>query len=1420
MLLSKLLKIDEYPTCVFYESVIRETEVKVIVMRISSAILLTVLLLSSCMKEEIQFTTLVKPKLDHISSETLDEDSSVVIDLTAIDLNSTVGEAQWETDNRLEMAQRIIYKISEDPAHGKIVDCEWDSTPLNCTYIPSPDYYGNDSFSYVVADGPLNSEPGVISLTVINVPDLPVAKNSSYNILAGSSMRITFVGYDADGPQDDIYYERTNGPSKGAISDCQQNGNIYSCLFSTQVGEHSQQLLNFVVSEKKVEVGDEFDPSAEGTVTINIIKGANYPPVGVAQTEVGAEDTALSITVTQGTDLDPADQLSYQIISTPLSADSFSCSGTTELTCSYMPKTNFYGEDYFTYIVSDGINSSAVIKVTLQITPVNDAPVAYEQTVQVEENVEKLFSASGSDIDGDALQYEMVSATPQYGIVTNCFVGGSKECSYTSNSGSVVADIITYRVFDGSLYSEIKTISFVIAGVNEAPVAPANSQEVVTEDTTLTFSLPTGTDPDGDTLSYVITAMPSSSKFLITGCFIGQLYSSGQSCDIKILSEFPESASLEFKAFDGELYSDIANINFTNALVNDAPTKPTDLTVTIKEGQVKSFALPPSTDAEGELLKYIITALPATDSFLITGCELAVAYDSGKLCTVETTGEISTLGYLEFHAFDRTDISETAKVNLIGEAVNNAPGVPDQQTINLDEDSAELSFDVTASVDIDNSAEELTYVLVAPPTHGALASDCFSGMGNRTCKYKVNVNFYGQDYFVYQVSDGMVSSENITVILNVSGVNDRPSTPGNLTLVVPEGRIEYFRLPSSIDIDSTNLEYEITSIPNPTIFKLTGCEFGMKYEVSHQCQVETVSEYFGTGSLLFRACDSDGLCSETGIISMVNSLTNDGPVAPAAQVIGLYEDDPELSFSVSAAVDVDSSPETLIYSLVSWPSHGSLSADCLEGVGNRNCKYIVNANFSGDDSFSYKVSDGSLETGYIRVVMRVNPSNDLPILGAPQTVFTQNNIPKSFILNQAIDIDSLTLSYVLVTAPTHGSLSGCATAIGSTSRDCTYTPATDYIGADFFRYQVSDGIGLSEVMRVEILVEEQDRIWKYRYETKYVTGEDVAQVIEIIIVVDDSGSMGNNAVNLAQSIPGLINELQGKNVNIRVYTTDNSSTTLPVSTVFQMRDDMTQSSLDSVSTAVSAEILGVGLAGSGNEQGLCTVYRVLDELHIPKDSIGGIVIISDENDHTSSVCPKAGGGGYSYTTTQGSYEGLFIDKANNFFQDYFVEMIAGDSTQSCSIGELGARYSNVINGVNLNSSIPLTVPEGHFTSICESDYSTSFRNMSDYLIHIRTRLFEVIFDEHNRDEILYAVRVRRQVALSATTASVMEFATFLETQSIGGVYNPLNDSSLIVPRIGADYTINSDGNVLFTRDFLEDNDEVLLIYRFWEYDSQ
>ena len=137
---------------------------------------------------------------------------------------------------------------------------------------------------------------------------------------------------------------------------------------------------------------------------------------------------------------------------------------------SYVPAANFNGADGFDYNASDGALFAANnARVNITVTPVNDAPVALDQSVATDEDVALSITLTATDIDGD---------TPTYSIITGptngTLAGTAPNLTYTPNGNFSGADSFTFRAGDGTVDSNIATIGITVNAINDAPIGVAD----------------------------------------------------------------------------------------------------------------------------------------------------------------------------------------------------------------------------------------------------------------------------------------------------------------------------------------------------------------------------------------------------------------------------------------------------------------------------------------------------------------------------------------------------------------------------------------------------------------------------------------------------------------------------------------------------------------------------------------------------------------------------------------------------------------------------------------------------------------------------------------------------------------------------------------------------------------------------------
>ena len=152
--------------------------------------------------------------------------------------------------------------------------------------------------------------------------------------------------------------------------------------------------------------------------------------------------------------------------------------------------SQFAGQDvYILFEVADegagSLVEAAVDDVLIEglILSVNNAPKADDQSITTDEDTPVEITLTGSDPDGDALNFA-VTAQPGNGVLS----GTAPVLVYTPNLDYYGADVFAFTVGDGQLTSEPALVSITVNPVNDAPVA--NFQMVVTdEDTSVEITL-------------------------------------------------------------------------------------------------------------------------------------------------------------------------------------------------------------------------------------------------------------------------------------------------------------------------------------------------------------------------------------------------------------------------------------------------------------------------------------------------------------------------------------------------------------------------------------------------------------------------------------------------------------------------------------------------------------------------------------------------------------------------------------------------------------------------------------------------------------------------------------------------------------------------------------------------------------------
>ncbi len=505
-------------------------------------------------------------------SVSLDEDTSSAVTLTGSDPD---GDA-------------LSFSVTGGPSNGSL-----SGTAPNLTYTPDANFNGADSFTFVVNDGTVDSAPATVNITVNPVNDLPTTSPVSVTTDEEVPVAVTLLGDDVDG--DALTYGISGGPTNGSLS-----GTAPNLTYTPDVGFIGTDSFSYQASDNG---GATW--SAASTVTITV-ENVNEAPSADDQSVSLDEDTSLAITLT-GSDPD-GDALSFSVTGGPSNG---SLSGSAP-NLTYTPDANFNGADSFTFVANDGEFDSNTATVSITVNPVNDLPTTSPVSVTTDEGVAVTITLVGDDVDGDALTYG-ASGGPSNGTLT----GIGAERVYTPDPGFVGVDTFAYQVSDngGATWSAASTVTITVENVNEAPSADDQSVSL-DEDTSLAITL-TGSDPDGDALSFSVTGGPSN----------GSLSGSAPNLTYTPDANFNGADSFTFVANDGEFDSNTATVSITVNPVNDLPTT-SPVSVTTDEGVAVTITLV-GDDVDGDALTYGASGGPSNGTLTGIGAERVYTPDPG-----------------------------------------------------------------------------------------------------------------------------------------------------------------------------------------------------------------------------------------------------------------------------------------------------------------------------------------------------------------------------------------------------------------------------------------------------------------------------------------------------------------------------------------------------------------------------------------------------------------------------------------------------------------------------------------------------------------------------------------------------------------------------------------------------------------------
>ncbi|HHG3339145.1 TPA: tandem-95 repeat protein [Vibrio parahaemolyticus] len=740
----------------------------------------------------------------------------------------------------------------------------------------------------------------------------------------------------------------------------------------------------------------------------------------------------------------------------------------------YTPNDNYHGADSFTYIVtSGGVSESTTVNV--DVTPVNDAPVAKDDIATTQEDTVVTIDVlpNDSDVDGDKLSIESASVPKEQGTVE--VVDGKLVFTPAENFNGDAE--ITYTVTDGQLTDEAK-VTVTVNPVDDAPTIKVDAVESITEDAVNTDTVVASlTVRDTDTPEDQLTVSlenNSNGYFVLVGNEV-KLTQAGVDAvnnDELNLKDLTISASVSDGVNPTANDSDSLVVN----RVNDAPTVENAIA-----DQELSEDFATYTIDLNEVFKDTDSSL----EFSVSGNNSIQISIVNGVATINPTADWNGSEILTFTATDPSGESVSQTVNFTVAPV-----------VDIEADSTNVVEDTPTIINVlGNDTFEGKDKVVSLDAENGPKNGTVIVNNDGTVTYTPNDNYVGKDTFTYIVTSGGVS-ESTTVEVNVTPVNDAPVAKDDIATTQEDTAVTIDVLPNDTDVDGDKLSIQSASVP----------EAQGKVEIVDGKLVFTPAENFnGDAEITYTV--TDGALTDQATVKVTVNAVNDTPVVESNIADqALAEDFTPYTIDLNTAFsDVDNVDGELTFSV---SGNSNIQVAIVNGIAT----ITPTADWNGSETLTFTATDPSGESISQTVNFTVAPVAD--IVADSVTVVEDTPTIIKVLGNDTFEGDDKVVSLDTNNGPANGTVS--INPDGSV----TYTPNDNYHGTDSFTYIVtSGGVSESTTVSVDVTPVNDAPVAKDDIAT---TQEDTAVTIDVLS--NDTDVDGDKLSIQSATVP----EAQGK----------------------------------------------------------------------------------------------------------------------------------------------------------------------------------------------------------------------------------------------------------------------------------------------------
>jgi uncharacterized delta-60 repeat protein/CSLREA domain-containing protein len=914
------------------------------------------------------------------------------------------------------------------------------------SYTPASNDSTGASFSYTISDGAGGSVAGSASLDITPVNDAPtttpvvlapIAEDSGPRVITQAELLANAIDVDGN-PLTATNLQLASGA--GSLVD---NGDG-TWTYTPAADDSTGASFSYTIS-------DGAGGSVAGSASLDITPVNDAPSTTPVVLAPIAEDSGPRV-ITQAELLGNA----VDVDGNPLTATNLQlASGAGWLvdngdgTWTYTPAADDSTGASFSYTISDGAGGSVAGSASLDITPVNDAPtttpvvlapIAEDSGPRVITQAELLGNAVDVDVNPlTATNLQLASGAGS--LVDN----GDGTWTYTPAADDSTGASFSYTISDGAGGSVAGSASLDITPVNDAPTTTAVVLAPIAEDSgarviTQAELLANATDVDGNPLTATNLQLASGAGWLVDNGDGTWTYSPAANDSTGV--------SFSYTISDGAGGSVAGSATLDITPVNDAPTTTPVVLAPIAEDSgprviTQAELLANATDVDGN-------PITAANLQLASGAGWLVDNGDGTW-TYSPAANDSTGVSFSYTISDGAGGSVAGSASLDITPVNDAPTTTPVVLTPIAEDSgprvitqAEL---LGNAVDVDGNPLTATNLQLASGA-GSLVDN-----GNGTWTYTPAANDSTGANFSYTISDGAGGSVAGSASLDITPVNDAPTTTPVVLAPIAEDSGPRLITQAELLTNATDIDGNPLTATNLQL--ASGA--GSLVDNGNGTWTYTPAADDATGASFSYTINDGAGGSVAGSASLDITPVNDAPTTTPVVLTPIAEDSGPRVITqaelLGNAVDVDGNP------LTATNLQLASGAGSLVDNGDGTWTYTPAADDSTGVSFSYTVSDGAGGSVAGSASIDITPVNDAPTTTpVVLTPIAEDSGPRVItqaeLLGNAVDVDGNPL-----TATNLQLASGAGSLVDNGNGTWTYTPAADDATGASFSYTINDGAG-------------------------------------------------------------------------------------------------------------------------------------------------------------------------------------------------------------------------------------------------------------------------------------------------------------------------------------------------------------------------